>query len=80
MYEKLKEAKLKLIKAQNMRAGVETARQNYINLLYNNEKEILKTFEKNIELEKQIAELKEENELLNTTIAEQDKLLAKKKR
>lgn len=63
-----------------MKAGVDSARQNYINLLFNNEEIILQEFEKNIELEKQIAELKEENELLNTTIAEQDKLLAKKKR
>ena len=80
MYEKLKEAKIKYLKAKQMKAGVDSARQNYINLLFNNEEIILQEFEKNIELEKQIAELKEENELLNTTIAEQDKLLAKKKR
>ena len=80
LYDTLKEAKVKLIQAQNMRAGIENARQTYINLLFNNEVEILKTFEKVAELEKQISELKEENELLNTTLAEQDQLLAKKKR
>lgn len=78
MYEQLKEAKIKYLKAKQMKAGVESARQNYINLLFNNEAQILAAFEKISSLEKEISELKEENELLNKTLEEQDKKLVKK--
>lgn len=77
MYELLKEAKIKYLKAQQMNAGVEAARQNYINLLFLHELDILNAFEKIQSLEKEISELKEENELLNKTLEEQDKKLAK---
>lgn len=79
MYEILKNAKINLIKAQNMKAGVENAKQSYINLLFNNESQILQALEEIDSLKKQIAELKEENELLNKTLEEQDKKLTKRK-
>lgn len=77
MYELLKEAKIKYLKAQQMKAGVDSARQNYINLLFLHELDILNAFEKIQSLEKEISDLKEENELLNKTLEEQDKQLAK---
>ena len=79
MYEILKNAKINLIKAQNMKAGVENAKQSYINLLFNNESQILQALGEIDSLKKQIAELKEENELLNKTLEEQDKKLTKRK-
>ena len=78
MINELREAKVKLINARQMKAGVENAKQTYINLLFTYENDILKMFDELEAKDKQIAELKEENELLSKTLEEQDKKLKKK--
>lgn len=76
-FEELLEMRRKLDQARNMRMGVDTAERRFMNCLYRNYPELVATVRKVEELEKELAQVKEERDLFEDTLARQDEELRK---